>query len=170
MVVDVLDPPGPLQVERMPDGRRRLVRDLCLKLGKEKMLIRKDFKTDYSHWPRYPTYLLGIALIGMLLCGVPTIYCVVATVLMLASIAPRFSKTDIAGVVHDFIWRHATLGSGGRPVGYFEGNKIWYEVARSGNGCRTKTCVIVAAIGFTGLTLCAWCAWCRYRRAGKRES
>ncbi len=161
----------PLQVKRMPDGRRLLLENLRIQLeDEEEMLVEKGFTTDYSHWPRYPTYLLGLALIGMLLCGVPKIYGIVTAVLILASVAPRFSKTDVAGVVHDFIWRHATLGSEGRPVGYFEGNKIWYYVARSGAHRQTRTFVIVAAIGFTGLTLFAWCAWCKYRRAEKSEN
>ena len=161
----------PLRVERIPDGGRRLLEDLLIELEDGKtMRVEKGFTTNYSDWPRYPTYLLGLALIGMLLCGVPKIYGIVTAVLILASVAPRFSKTDVAGVVHDFIWRHATLGSEGRPVGYFEGNKIWYYVARSGAHCQTRTFVIVAAIGFTGLTLFAWCAWYKYRRAGKSEN
>jgi len=51
MTVKLL-PPGPLQAERLPDGRRRLLRELRLEIGGEEVVIPKDFVTDFSSWPR----------------------------------------------------------------------------------------------------------------------
>ena len=48
----VMLPPGPLQVERMPDGRRCLLRDLALTINGEALTVPAGFVTDYSSWPR----------------------------------------------------------------------------------------------------------------------
>jgi len=46
-------PPGPIQTERLPDGRRRLIRPLRLSIGGELVLIPEGFVTDFSSWPRW---------------------------------------------------------------------------------------------------------------------
>ena len=49
--LQLLDP-GSLQVERLPTGRRFLLRDLNLSLNDEPICIPAGFDTDYSSWPR----------------------------------------------------------------------------------------------------------------------
>ena len=130
MTVKML-PPGPLQTERLPDGRRRLLRPLRLEIGGELAEIPTSFVTDYSSWPRF---LPG----------------------------PSFKRVDVAGVVHDWCFQHATLGEGGREIGYVESNRIWYVVARAGQedaaaGWFWGWC------GRIGLFCGAWGVWLRYR-------
>ena len=47
----VLDPPGPLQVERLPDGRRKLLRELSCKVEDRTITVPEGFKTDFSSDP-----------------------------------------------------------------------------------------------------------------------
>jgi hypothetical protein len=63
----ILDP-NPLQVERLPSGRRGLLRNYVFRIGNETLTIRKGFDTDYSSWPRWilgPAYhLIDLAGLG----------------------------------------------------------------------------------------------------------
>lgn len=52
MNVELMDPPGRPHVEILADGRRRLLRKLMLRIDKKKLIIPRDFVTDYSSWPR----------------------------------------------------------------------------------------------------------------------
>jgi hypothetical protein len=133
-------PPGPLQVERLPDGRRRLLRDLKLQVGEDVIKVPTGFVTDYSSWPRF---LPG----------------------------PRFSKIDIAGVVHDALFRWGRIGESkdARKVGYVEANRIWYEVARAGGHKDAKATWLGALVGRVGLFVGAWPTWMRYRRLDSEE-
>jgi len=126
-------PPGPLQVERMPDGKRRLLRPLNLKILDDDCCIPVGFVTDYSSWPR-------------LLPG------------------PRFQKVDVAGVVHDWCFQHATLGWGGREIGYVEANRIWYIVARAGSDPGSRASWFWGWAGRIGLFVGSWPVWLKYRR------
>ena len=69
--------PGPLQVERLPDGRRRLLRPLPYKVDGVEDPIEindiEDFETDFSSDP-----------IGLL----------------------DWSKVDVAGVIHDYLYQN----------------------------------------------------------------
>ena len=125
-------PPGRLQVERMPDGRRRLLRDLNLKILDEKLSIPGNFETDYSSWPRY---LPG----------------------------PSFKRIDIAGVVHDALFRWATWGTGGRPVTYSEANRVWQLVARAGDHRESRASWFWAWAGRIGLFVASWPVWWKYK-------
>ena len=130
MSLEIL-PPGALQVERMPDGRRKLLRPLILELDGEQIVIPSNFETDYSSWPRW---LPG----------------------------PNYSRVDLAGVVHDYCFKHATLGLGGREVGYVESNRVWYRIAKAGTSW-TKCPLLWALAGRAGLFVGAWWQWYRYR-------
>ena len=132
MTARLLDPPGPLQVERLANGRRKLLRDLCVLIDDDELfLVPHGFVTDFSSWPS-------------LLPG------------------PRFSRTDVAGCVHDFAFRYATFGSGGRPIGYWEANRLWVDVARSGE---SHVSWVGGALDWAGLTVGSWWMWWKYRRA-----
>lgn len=127
--------PGPLWVERLHDGRRKLLRDFSIELCEgeacEIILIPGGFTTDYSSWPR--------CLPG-----------------------PNYSRIDIAGIVHDYCFRYATLGLDGHPVTYVGANRYWYRIARA--GCdETRVGWLWAWAGRIGLFLGAWPVWRRYR-------
>lgn len=124
---------GPLRVERMNDGRRRLLRRLDLLIGDELLSIPRDFITDYSSWPR-------------LLPG------------------PRFSRIDVAGIAHDFLFQLGTWGYEGRPVTFIEANRVWYHVARAGSNPAARAGFLSAWIGRAGLFVGSWPVWLRYRR------
>lgn len=133
MTVKML-PPGPLQTERLPDGRRRLLRDLNLEIGGEPLCVPKGFVTDYSSWPR--------CLPG-----------------------PRFSRIDVAGVVHDalFWWGRWGAEPDARPVSFVEANRTWHKVARAGQE-ESRAGWLSAWSGRIGLFLGSWPVWIKYRR------
>jgi hypothetical protein len=60
--------PNPLQIERLPSGRRSVLRDYVFGIGNETKTIRNGFDTDYSSWPRWilgPEYhLIDLAGLG----------------------------------------------------------------------------------------------------------
>lgn len=126
---------GPLLVERLPDGKRQLKRDLVLDIDGVEVVIPEGFATDYSSWPR-------------LLPG------------------PRYDKIDYAGVVHDYLFKHGTLGQNGPEIGYVDANRIWYKIARSGNK-KTKLNPFWAWIGRIGLFVGSWPIWFEYRSKDK---
>ena len=131
-------PPGRLQVERMPDGRRRLLRDLNLQIEAQDLTIPEDFDTDYSSWPRF----------------VP---------------GPSFKRIDIAGLVHDALFRWGTWGVGGRPVTYSEANRMWFLVARAGDHPGARASWFWAWVGRIGLFLGSWPVWLKYRSQDVRR-
>lgn len=128
-------PPGCLQVERLPNGRRRLLRDLKMRIGQQHITVPEGFVTDYSSWPRF---LPG----------------------------PKFSKIDLAGVVHDALFKWGGWTPEGKPpIGYTEANRVWYEVAKAGEYGDAKATTLGAWIGRIGLWMGAWPTWLRYRKA-----
>ena len=137
MPTRVLDDPGPLRVERLPDGRRELLRCLCVDVSPngdgscEPITVRKGFHTDYSSLPWGLRWLVN------------------------------WERVDIAGVVHDHLYR-TTPSLTYRSK--WEADLIWFRLARSG-GHRANW--LQAALGLAGLYLgaCwvkpAWskCTW-----------
>jgi hypothetical protein len=88
---------GFLQTERLPSGKRRLIRDLIVEVEGKPFTIPKDTRTDFSSIPA----------IGRMFV--------------------RWSKVDIAGVVHDWLYEN------GEPNGdRREADRIWRLVAVSG--------------------------------------
>lgn len=65
---------GPLQTERMCNGRRKLLRELQLQINEDIYTIEKGFNTDYSSIPWFGRFVV------------------------------RWSKVDVAGVVHDWLY------------------------------------------------------------------
>lgn len=66
---------GPLQTERLANGRRRLLRDLEVEIGGEAITVPAGTETDYSSIPWFGRSLV------------------------------RWSKVDVAGVVHDWLYQ-----------------------------------------------------------------
>lgn len=74
-----LEQPGPLQVERLPDGRRKLLREFKYTVGKEPFCVPIDFEMNYSSVPWGFRWLV------------------------------HWTRVDIAGVVHDYLYSEHKL-------------------------------------------------------------
>jgi len=116
---------GPLQTERLPDGKRKLLRDFVISInGKEYTIPDKNFTTDYSSIPWYGRFIV------------------------------RWSKVDIAGVVHDYLY---VTGIETRKYS----DEVWRLVALSGehhaNRLQARICWLALRIG-------GGPPWRKYRR------
>ena len=100
----VLDDPGPLRVERLPDGRRKLRRPLRVDVsptadGSNIITVGASFRTDYSSLPWGLRWLVN------------------------------WDRVDIAGVVHDYLYRTAPSFTYRTR---WETELAWFRIARSG--------------------------------------
>lgn len=135
-----------LQVERQGDGDRKLLRDLPLKIDGVDYIVPEGFKTDFSTIPRLGRWLV------------------------------KWSKVDVAGVVHDWLYRDQYRNYGFDSFWYLlpfigtnnEGYKmrreadwVWYLVALSGKHSANP---LQAALGWAGLRLGGWYFWNQIRR------
>ena len=115
---------GPLQTERMPDGRRRLLRELVVEVEGERIRVPAGTVTDFSSIP-----WLGRVLV-------------------------RFSKVDIAGVVHDWLYQTGVTSRA-------RADEIWRLLAESGEH---RANAFQARTGWLALRAGGGPAWRRYRR------
>ena len=104
MPTRVLDDPGPLQVERLPDGRRKLLRPLRVDVsptGNKGNIITvyADFCMDYSSLPWGLRWLMN------------------------------WDRVDIAGVAHDYLYRTKPRFTYRTR---WEADLVWFRIARSG--------------------------------------
>lgn len=88
--------PGPLWTERLPNGHRLLLRPLVVKVDGQTITVPAGFITDYSSVP------------------------------WVARSFVHWSKIDVAGVVHDWLYVN---GSMTRPAA----DKIWKKIALCGD-------------------------------------
>ena len=119
-------PPGSLQVERLPDGRRKLLRCLRYKVdGVEEVIeVPKGYVTDFSSDP-----------IGLL----------------------DWSKVDVAGVIHDYLYSPCSDDGNGKPqVSRWEADRIWFKIATRG---KWKSSCITAALGWIGMRVFGGLFW-----------
>lgn len=107
---------GPLQTERLEDGRRKLLRDLIVEVDGEAINIPMNFTTDYSSIPVFASWIV------------------------------RWSRVDIAGVVHDYVYRI-------KKYSRHRADAIWYKVAISGEHRANRLQAIVC---WAGLRLFGW--------------
>ena len=125
---------GALQTERRHDGKRKLLRPLIVDIGASELTIHRGFVTDFS--------------------SIPTLFQWVV----------RWSRVDVAGVVHDYLYARGALNR-------WQADWIWFEIARSGDHCAN---FVQAVACWLALRLCGWCIWCkaanRRRRAAKRRA
>jgi len=131
MVTRVLNPHGPLQVERRPDGRRELLRPLRVRAGHCGCVVEvpPGFVTDYSSIP------------------------------WLARPLVHWSKVDVAGVVHDCLYRQGVLPKENR----YGADRIWRLIAMSGSH---RANWFQAWIGHFGLWIGGWLAFHRHPVSG----
>ena len=120
----VQEDPGPLQIERLPNGNRELIRNLVVKLDDGTTItVPRGFETDFSSIPRVARSFL------------------------------HWSKVDIAGVVHDFLYWCPQKG-----ISRKRADAIWKELA--GAGQHHANCFQRWA-GWAGLRLIGWGAFCK---------
>ena len=114
---------NPLHTERLPNGERLLVRDLVVDVEGERIAVPAGTHTDFSSIPSYARFVV------------------------------RWSKVDIAGVVHDYLYQQQTKD---RAVA----DQIWREVAQAG---QHHANVVQAWLGYVALRLFGWIVWARHR-------
>ena len=123
----VQDPPGPLRTERLSNGSRKLIRHLVVKLEDGTCITVPDgFETDFSSIPALARSFID------------------------------WSRVDIAGVVHDFLYwcPHADIGR-------MRADRIWREIAGAGNHAANW---LQQWLGWTGLLVGGWYAFRNARR------
>ena len=119
-----------MQTERRDDGKRFLLRDLHLEIEGDPIRIPAGTITDFSSIPWYGRILV------------------------------RWSKVDIAGVVHD--WCYQT-GASSRA----RADAIWRLVAMAGT---YHANAFQAWVGWLALRVGGWIAWNRYRCQDKTDA
>ena len=129
----ILDPPGPLQTERLPNGKRILIRPLMVRLEDgTTYTVPKGFVTDFSSVP--------------------------------APARPIFpwSKVDVAGVVHDYLYwcRHADVTR--RHV-----DAVWRELAGAG---QHSLGAVRKWLGWSGLFVAGWWTHRKARQASPEQT
>ena len=114
---------GLLQTERQRDGRRRLLRDLVVDVAGQQITIPAGTLTDFSSIPWFGRILV------------------------------RWSKVDIAGVIHDWLYQTAFISRA-------RADKIWRLVAMAGEHHANA---FQAWVGWFALRLGGWITWYRFR-------
>jgi len=115
---------GPLQTERQPDGCRRLLRDLVVEVDGREFTVPEGTVTDFSSIPWFGRILV------------------------------RWSKVDIAGVVHDWLYQTATTSRA-------RADRIWRLIAVAGDHHANW---FQAWVGWLALRVGGWLAWSRWRK------
>jgi hypothetical protein len=119
-----------LQTERREDGKRFLLRDLNLEIEGDPIRIPADTVTDFSSIPWFGRILV------------------------------RWSKVDIAGVVHDRYYQTGLISRA-------RADAIWRLVAVAGEH---RANAFQAWVGWFALRVGGWIAWRRYRRREKSDA
>lgn len=115
---------GNLRTERLENGRRTLIRSLGVQIGDEEIIVPAGITTDFSSIPWWGRILV------------------------------RWSRVDIAGVVHDWLYQTAAMSRR-------EADQRWRSVARAGDH---RANAFQAWVGYIALRLGGWIAWNRHRR------
>lgn len=116
---------GSLQTERLSNGRRKLLREFVVEVGgKEYHIPAETFTTDYSSIPWFGRFLV------------------------------RWSKVDIAGVVHDFLYQN---GIETRKYS----DDVWRLVALAGEHHANR---VQAYLCWLALRIGAGHVWKEYRK------
>ena len=117
---------GPLQTERCSNGQRKLLRDLTVAVTVKdegtEITVEKGFPTDFSSIPPFCRWVV------------------------------RWSKVDLAGVVHDWLYADGPLAR--KPA-----DEIWWQVARAGEHCANPC---QAWLCWLALRCFGWRAWKRH--------
>ena len=114
---------GALKTMRIRSGRRKLLRDLVVRVGEHggsrKVTVPKDFVTDFSSIPWFGRWVV------------------------------RWSRVDIAGVVHDYLYTLAGSDKYGCSRACID--IVWYRIAVSGetraNRMQAMVCWFAIRVG-----------------------
>jgi hypothetical protein len=120
----------PLQTERMTTGQRRLLRDLVVEVERDKITVPAGTVTDFSSIPWFGRILV------------------------------RWSKVDIAGVVHDWLYQAGTTSRA-------RADEIWRLVAIAG---KHHASAFQAWVGWVALRAGGWLDWYRRRRQDAEDA
>ena len=124
----VQDPPGPLRTERLPNGNRNLIRNLLVELDDGTTIaVVNGFETDFSSIPRFARSFID------------------------------WSRVDIAGVVHDFLYWCPQKG-----ISREQADTVWREMAGAGAHHANW---FQRWLGWIGLRLGGWWAHRNARKA-----
>lgn len=114
----------PLQTERLKDGRRRLLRELVVEIEATPIHVPENTVTDFSSIPWFGRILV------------------------------RWSRVDIAGVVHDRLYQ---TGQCSRR----DADRVWRLAATAGE---RHANALQAWVGWLALRVGGWIAWNRHRQ------
>ena len=156
--------PGELQVERLPTGKRQLLRPLIVEIEGKEFRVPTGFETDYSSWPALAAAAVLATALAFQFLQPSWAWAVAIVVGVVGIFTPRWSQIDVAGVVHDYAFQHATFGKDGRKVGFVEANRLWFLVARAGEHRASGP---GSWIGRAGLFVGSGPVWWGYRRKKK---
>ena len=119
-----------MRTDRLPTGRRRLVRNLGLDVEDRRFTVRRSSQTDFSTIPFFGRWVV------------------------------RWSKVDIAGVIHDVLYHDGSLSRA-------QADRVWRLVASSGEHSANA---VQAWVCWVALRLGGWLAWNSYRRRERRKT
>jgi hypothetical protein len=114
---------------RLADGRRELLAELTREVGGVKIVVPKGFKTDYSSIPAFARFIV------------------------------RWSKVDVAGVLHDWCYHVGLQDDSGKPSKALS-DLIWREIAQRG---KSRANPLQAWVCWAGLRIDARGPWNKHR-------
>lgn len=120
---------GALQTERLENGHRKLLRTLTVKINQQYISVPKGTETDYSSIPWFGRMIV------------------------------RWSKVDIAGVVHDHLYAEAKIAN--QPITRKTADDIWRQIALAG---KHHANLFQAWVCWFFLRLGGWYVWNKYRK------
>ncbi len=141
----------PLLAERQTDGRRMVGRRIAVETRGEVYTVNEGFITDYSSIP-YVGLVVGLIIYAMFFTHIPELYrpLIFASLLL----APAYSKVDVAGVIHDFLYASGVVSK-------WEADLIWLDLAKSGE--HKANLLQAYSCWFFGLVIGGWPAWYKHR-------
>ncbi len=118
-----------LRTERLANGKRELLADLTRQSCGATIVVPEGFPTDFSSIPFWARFVV------------------------------RWSRVDVAGVVHDWCYDIGLTDPSGQPSRELS-DAIWRDIARRGES-RANT--FQAWVCWAGLRLGGWIAWNKHR-------
>jgi hypothetical protein len=125
-----------LRTERLADGKRELLAELRRESCGVTIVVPEGFPTDFSSIPFWARFVV------------------------------RWSRVDVAGVVHDWCYHVGLQDESGRPSRALS-DKIWRDIAQRG---QSRANPLQAWVCWTGLWLGGWYVWNKRRAADATPS
>ena len=133
---------GNPQYERLPDGKRLLLKPIVIEWNGEQIVLPKGKITDFSSYPR-----------AFILWGFPVLLAIIFNSIdflwywLVPFLWPAWYKTDTTGTIHDIIWQCLW-----KTIGFLKSNLIWACGALTGAVWRLRVTPIQALAGTIGLS------------------